>query len=220
LDDLASRSETFLAGALTSQAVAFEATLSTSSGHPWRQAILDKISAERAMADVSQSVTSIFDQEWGLRLPKADKSDADIDDTLVANAELFVASRVVDLVRHVSPHLLNLATLSTAGLVATMLAVGVYPFPLSDRFAWFSWLVLLGAVGVNITVLISMNRDRVISMLSGTTPGKLNWNTNFVLQLLIFGVIPILSLLGVQFPGPLRALSSWLSGAGGGRGPS
>jgi hypothetical protein len=211
---LVKRSQTVLAKALTSQAVAFATPLSDSCEHPWRKTILDQLLAERAMAVLSRSVTSVFDQEWGLRLPTTERSDDELDHRLIANAELFVASRVVDLLRRVTPHLLNLATLSTAGLVAITLAVGVYRFPLSDRFAWFSWLILLCAVGVNVTVLISMNRDRVISMLSGTIPGKLNWNGSFVLQLLIFAVIPILSLLGVQFPGPLQALSSWLSGTG------
>jgi hypothetical protein len=172
------------------------------------------------MAVVSRLVTSIFDEEWGMKLPTTDESDNEADNTLIANAELFVACRVVDLLRRVAPHLLNLATLSTVGLVSITLAVGMYPFPLTDRFAWFSWLTLLGAVAVNVTVLISMNRDRVLSMLAGTTPGKLNWNANFVLQLLIFAVIPILSLLGVRFPGPLQAFSSWLSGTGGGHGLS
>ena len=80
--------------------------------------------------------------------------------------------------------------------------------------------VVAEAVGAKVTVLISMNRDRVLSMLAGTIPGKLNCNANFVLQLLTFAVIPILSLLGVQFPGPLQAFPSWLSGAGSGRGLS
>jgi hypothetical protein len=217
---LVRRNETLLASALTSQAVAFEAPLSSSPEHPWRKAILDELAAERVMAVVSRLVTSIFDEEWGMKLPTTDESDNEADNTLIANAELFVACRVVDLLRRVAPHLLNLATLSTVGLVSITLAVGMYPFPLTDRFAWFSWLTLLGAVAVNVTVLISMNRDRVLSMLAGTTPGKLNWNANFVLQLLIFAVIPILSLLGVRFPGPLQAFSSWLSGTGGGHGLS
>ena len=90
----------------------------------------------------------------------------------------------------------------------------VYPFPLRDRLMLFSWVVVIAAVAMNIAVLVSMNRDRILSMLSGTTPGKLNWDGHFLMQLLIFGVIPVLSLLGIQFPKPIQSVLAWISGAG------
>jgi hypothetical protein len=73
--------------------------------------------------------------------------------------------------------------------------------------------VLLAVVGVMILVFVQINRDRVISMLSGTTPGEFNWNGAFVWQLVAFGVIPILTLLGAQFPYTLQRIFSWLGSA-------
>jgi hypothetical protein len=57
-------------------------------------------------------------------------------------------------------------------------------------------------------IFVQINRDRVMSMLSGTTPGELNWNGTFVWRLVLFGLIPILTLLGAQFPHALQGLFS------------
>src|SRR5207253_1793235 len=89
---------------------------------------------------------------------------------------LFVAARVVDFLRQVLPQLLNLAGFSMVGALTMTFAVSGYPFPGHDTLLWFSWLVLFSVIAMVLVVFIQMNRDRVLSMLAGTTPGQLNWN--------------------------------------------
>ena len=165
--------------------------------------------------DLAAMLANIFEPQWRLlgqpRLV-ADSS-AGTDAQLLVIADLFVASRTVDFLRQVFPQLLNLVFFSTAGLLAMMLAASTYPFPQHDTIAWLSWTMLLIVVGVMILIFAQINRDRVISMLSGTTPGELNWNGAFVSQLVTFGVIPILTLLGAQFPYTLQRIFSWLGSA-------
>jgi hypothetical protein len=75
-----------------------------------------------------------------------------------------------------------------------------------------SWTVLLSAVAVSISVFVGINRSRVISMLYGTTPGRFNWDSAFTTHLLMLGVIPILTLLGAQYPHALGGMFSWIGG--------
>jgi hypothetical protein len=145
--------------------------------------------------------------------PLVAQPPADTDKRLLAVADLFMASRVVDFLRQVFPQLLLLVVFASAGLLAMMLAATTYPFPQHDTIAWMSWTMLLTVIGVTIVVFVQINRDRIVNMLSGSTPGELNWNSGFIWQVVTFGVLPILTLLGAQFPYSLQHIFAWVGSA-------
>jgi hypothetical protein len=176
---------------------------------------------QSAMSDLSRQVTVIFEPWWRLDRQlhlsvKPTPEQSALDESLVKNAELFVASRVVDFLRQVFPQMMNLVVSASVGLLALILAASSYPFPQRDTISWLSWIILLSVIGVTIAILVQINRDRIVSMLSGTTPGELNWNSGFVWHLVIFGLVPILTLLGAQFPSALQGLFSSFGGLFGG----
>jgi hypothetical protein len=180
-------------------------------------AIRWRIWLQIAMSDLSRQITAIFEPRWRLdrevRLTaNSSKDQSDLDESLLKNGELFVATRVVDFLHQVFPQLMNLVVFTSVGLLALMLAVSSYPFPQRDTVAWLSWIILLTVIGVFVVVFVQINRDRVVSMLSGTTPGQLNWNSGFVWQLVVFGLLPILTLLGAQFPHALQGVFSSFGG--------
>lgn len=181
------------------------------SGNPVH-AILARRETQATIVPLAVIVTGIFEPLWRTirhsPMPMPDKDEGE----LVKLANLFVATHVVDFLRQVFPQMLNLGVPSLVGALAMTLAVSGYPFPGHDTLLWFSWLVLLLVIATILAVFVDMNRDRVLSMLTGTTPGKLSWNSSFLFQLLIFGVIPILTLIGAQFPHALSGLLSWFSG--------
>ena len=47
--------------------------------------------------------------------------------------------------------------------------------------------------------------------LQAVPPNKLNWTSDFIFRVLMHGVLPILILLGIQFPEVLQNLLSWLN---------
>jgi hypothetical protein len=61
-----------------------------------------------------------------------------------------------------------------------------------------------------VIIFVQISRSRIISMLYGTTPGHFNWDSAFTVRILMFGVIPILTLLGGQFPNALGGIMSWI----------
>ena len=99
----------------------------------------------------------------------------------------------------------------TAGLLLLLMAETSYPFQPHEPLLLFGWVIILIVVAVTILIFVQLSRDKVISLLSGTTPNKLNWTSDFIFRVLMHGVLPILILLGIQFPEVLQNLLSWCS---------
>jgi hypothetical protein len=183
----------------------------------WQAAIKWKSWLQSAMSDLSRCVTEVFEPWWRLdrksSLTAATPGDQhDLEESLIKSAELFVASRVVDFLRQVFPQLMNMVVFASVGLLAMMLALSSYPFPQRDTVAWLSWIILLSVIAITFVIFIQINRDRVVSMLLGTTPGQLSWDSSFIWQVVIFGLVPILTLLGAQFPNALQGVFSSVGG--------
>ena len=61
-----------------------------------------------------------------------------------------------------------------------------------------------------------MNRDAVLSCLNGTKPGEIDWDAGFVSRILFLLVVPLLGLLGVQFPNAITQILRWVAPTGSG----
>ena len=173
-----------------------------------------RLALQGLMSWLSAAVTFICEPEWRVsKEPVLAASTHDKGDGYILEAgNLFVAARVVDFLRHVFPQLINLVSFAFVGVLAMMLGVSEYPFPGHDTLLLGSWIVLLVFIASAMTVFVQINRERILSMLAGTTPGKLNVDGNFISMVLVFGILPILALLGAQFPHSLGGLFSWIGG--------
>jgi hypothetical protein len=188
----------------------------------WSHSILAKRQTEIWMAVLSWSIAYIFEPLWrttsATRLPAppagASPKESKPTDTI---GEIYVASRVVDFLRQVMPQLESLALSATLAMLLMLFAVSSYPFPARDDLLWFSWFVVLATVGSMMWMFFSLNRDRVASMIAGTTPGQTDWNSTLVLQVATHAMLPILVLLGAAFPTRLGAMVTWIGGLLGGR---
>ncbi len=213
-----------------------EPTLETAEkdlGELWKQTDWSSTLAARkalydTMAKLTGIVISLFEPAWRMSahtppLQMVLSSDDDkltTDGKLRQQAELFVAARVCDFVRHVFPHLINMVGFAMPAVLAMMLAVSVYPFPAHDTLLWVGWTVLLVTIFISLYVFIGINRDPILSMFSGTDPGQFNWDSTFTMHLLLFAVIPVLTLLGAQYPHALAGTFSWIGSVFGGGGSS
>jgi hypothetical protein len=130
---------------------------------------------------------------------------------IIKKGRVFMLGHVAAFLQYVLVHLQNLAGLMTVGLLLILLAANSYPFQPREPLLLFSWISILIAVAVTLAVFIQLSRDNVLSLFSGTTPGDLNWTRDLVFRVLIHGVIPIIVLLGAQFPEALRNILSWFS---------
>jgi hypothetical protein len=130
---------------------------------------------------------------------------------LIILEEEFVALRYVGLIHYESAQLKNIVVLLVVGFVLGLMAIGSYPFLGGRQFVWsLAAVFALFAVGI-IASFAQMARDAVLSRLSGTDPGKLDWS--FFLRVLSYGAVPLFALLASQFPSVGRSLFSWLQPA-------
>jgi len=130
--------------------------------------------------------------------------------------EEFIVSRTVHFLAQIFPQLTNLASYSLLCLFLMLLAVGSYPLQPRNPFFFFNWFVILAFIGVCVYIAFQMNRDAVLSGLNGTKPGEIHWDTEFIGRIVFFIVLPLLGLLGVQFPDTLGQFLRLLAPAGSG----
>ncbi len=125
-------------------------------------------------------------------------------------AEEYSATRMVEYVEWVIRHLRILALFMLLSLLLTTLLVSSYPYQPQSLLRLILLLVLVGSVGAFVAVLVQMNRNEVLSRIARTEPGQITWNATFILNLLTFGVVPLLTLLSSEFPGLRNALFAWV----------
>jgi hypothetical protein len=176
-----------------------------------------KLAIQKLLARMSGVVVNILEPDWRFPDGHLTTSENDID-RWRRFAGLFLASRVLDYNRHIMSQLRNLLGFSMAGFVVLLMAASFYPFPRSDTILRFSWMMLLAAVLISVWIFFQMNKDRILSLLSGGTPGKIDWNAGLVGHLALYALLPIVTILGIRFPatfnGVISAIASILPGTG------
>ena len=181
----------------------------------WHDEIVSKRELEARMAEVSKTVAEIFEPQWRGANSLAQEA-GDKEQRALRCGEIYIASRTVDFLRQVMPQLQTLAYSATVGMLLMLVAVSSYPFPMWDNLLWFSWAVVVITGGAIVWMFVSANRDRVMSLISGTTPGSVAWNSSLLMQIATHALIPLIVLAGAAFPERLSRVVSWLGGVLGG----
>ena len=127
-------------------------------------------------------------------------------------AEEFIASHLVIYVAYVFLHLRNLlSTFLISGLLL-FVAVTAYPFQPARVLVFFliGFIVLLAALAVG--SFLQMERDEILSRVSRTQAGKVSWDLSFVLRIVVYGLLPILSVIATRIPEVQTGFSSLIDG--------
>jgi hypothetical protein len=88
-----------------------------------------------------------------------------------------------------------------------MISLVIYSFEPHRELLWSVTALFITIGGIMLKVLIEMHRDPVLSYMTNTKPGKLDFA--FLLHLTL-GVAPLLTLLATYFPGIGRYVISFL----------
>jgi len=171
----------------------------------WRKALTNQLDAQYRMAQVADKVSlSLHDAWWdevrGASEKPAKATKARPEDDVFQLGEDFLVGRVAHFLSYVLPQMQNLIVTSVSGLLLMLFAISSYPFQPHNLLLFFNWVVILAFVGIAMGVFIQMNRDPVMSGLNGTKAGKISWDWDFTFRILVYGIVPILALLGAQFP--------------------
>ncbi len=171
----------------------------------WQKALRKRRYSQAALAELTERVSGLLEDSW------LAPGDAGADAAWRDEGKFFLITHVVAFLQHVFAQMQNLVGLVTMGLLLMLLAAISYPFQPREPLLLFSWVAILTSVVVTLFIFVSANRDKTLSLLTGTTPGKVTVTRDLVFRVLIHGVVPVIALLGVQFPEALRQIFSWLN---------
>ncbi len=109
------------------------------------------------------------------------------------------AVRVLVLASYGRAHLHNFLTFMTGAGFALILLSTSYPFKMWHSTDILTWAVVASVITVALFVLITMNRDEVLSRISGTAPGRISLDRTFTRTVLIHIGLPLLGLAATRF---------------------
>ena len=85
--------------------------------------------------------------------------------------------------------------------------VNSYSFQAPQAITRFLIIGLIGAGIIVVRAFAQIERDPILSRLSGTAEGELG--KDFYIRVISYGALPILTVLSTQFPSISRFLLSW-----------
>ena len=123
--------------------------------------------------------------------------------------EEYVACEVVLYVEQYLQNLRRLCFFLFASLLILVIVDAQYPYEPHTIISLSAVLLLVLTVLAVFVTMVRMNRNLTLSRISRTQPGKVTWNTAFILNLVTFGVVPLLALVSSEFPEVRAFLFSW-----------
>jgi hypothetical protein len=127
---------------------------------------------------------------------------------LLDRAETFVAIQVVVSLGQKFAQLSNLLSFSVLGMLLITFAFSSYPFQPQRLLMLFTW-TLAGAVVLGLLVaIIQADRDPLLSRMTGMAAGRITLDRGLLSQVATYGVLPLLAVLGTQFPEAGKVLDS------------
>lgn len=171
----------------------------------WQEALLNFRDSQAALAELTEPVTSLLESSgWSTSSEEADRG-------WKGEGRFFLVTHLVAFLQHIFAHMQNLVGMVTIGLLLLLFATISYPFQPRQPLLFFSWVSIMASVVVTLFIFLKLNSDKTLSLLAGTTPGRLNFTRDLITRVLIHGVVPVIALLGVQFPEVVREIMSWLN---------
>ena len=152
--------------------------LEEEAGGSWRKALKRRREAQKAVLEVSRAIARWMEPHWTALHDESSQYR-----TLIQQGRLCLLSQVAAFLQYILVQLQSLAGLVTAGLLLLLMAETSYPFQPHEPLLLFGWVIILIVVAVTILIFVQLSRDKVISLLSGTTPHSPQTNS----PSLIFG---------------------------------
>jgi len=122
----------------------------------------------------------------------------------------FLSLRVVGWIRYVFGHLrYSLISAMLSGLFV-LTGVSAYAFQPKRFLSFGLWAALLTASVLSLRTFVRMDRNAVLSAITGTDAGKVSFDRTFYSNLFTYGGIPVLGVVLTQFPAVGSLLGEWL----------
>jgi hypothetical protein len=141
--------------------------------------------------------------------PAKAASDSDVD-SWFDDCEMLIALQCALVLRDILARVMSCLFTAMACLTLLTAAHLFYLFQGRSAFLTVDLLSVTAASAVSIWLLVSMERDAVLSRLRHKTGGILDINWEFIKRVGIYGILPLLAVLGSLFPEIQQPLFGWL----------
>jgi hypothetical protein len=122
-------------------------------------------------------------------------------------ASKYVVFQYQAFIAYALRHLQNILMCCVIGFALLVLALSSFSFQTPQSISRFL-MVALFVGGIVVTrVLAQIEKDPILSRMSGTGEGELG--RDFYMRLLAYGALPTLTVLGTQFPAVAQFINSW-----------
>jgi hypothetical protein len=121
-------------------------------------------------------------------------------DVFIRIAEEYVAVRFVSFIHYAFSHLRNVLTFTLAGFVLLVALMASYPFQPMHPIIGIVWVVGLLGIAAVVWAFVDMDRNLILSYIAKTKPGQVDLNLDFATKLVVYGLVPLITLLATQFP--------------------
>lgn len=128
----------------------------------------------------------------------------------VAAQEEMVAVTIALAIRDALSRLAHNVLYIAAGTFLVFASHMLFPFQAKQRLLALIWVDILLGVAVVLTVLFQMEKDEILSRIASTTPGRITWNRETIFRVIVYGLVPLLTLFAAQFPELGAQVLGWL----------
>lgn len=129
----------------------------------------------------------------------------------VNDREDVVAMSMALVIRDAIARLGDNVVFVTVGVILVLCSHTLFPFQAHQRLEQLAWTYIGLTFAAVLTVAVQMRRNEIIARLMSTTPGETTtWDGEFVLKLVVFVLLPLLTLFATQFPDVGGMLLRWL----------
>jgi hypothetical protein len=166
----------------------------------------------RSLDEMTGRVAALYEPYWNVEEGVTAAPDAKVaraDQQLLRLGHQLLASRFVLFIQHAIRHLQGQVMFVMIALLLMLLAVTSYPFQPRGWLLLFNWALIMTVVLMVFVIFLQMNRNEILSELTGTTPGAVSLDRQFLGRVMVYGFIPVLGLLRAQYPGAFEQLISW-----------
>ncbi len=100
------------------------------------------------------------------------------------------------------------------GVLLVFCSHTLFPFQLNTFLAQLGWMYIALTFGAILVVLVQMKRSEVLRRLTAAEPGSPGrWDSAFVWRVVVFALLPLLTLFAAQFPDIGGVLLQWAGSA-------
>ena len=99
----------------------------------------------------------------------------------------------------------------TLGVLLVFCSHTLFPFEAHQRLELLGWIYVALTLAATLGAIVRLKRNEIVGRLASPTPGKrATWDMEFVLKLVVFGVLPLLTLFAAQFPDIGWTILRWI----------